>query len=423
MGNETKNPEVPAPEFDIVLWGASGYTGELVAEYLAKRPHGAELRWAIGGRDQGKLAQVRSKLAALQPRLAELPILVGDSHDGTWLDELASRARVICTTVGPYDRYGSELVAACVRQGTDYCDLAGETHWIRRMIDAHHEAAKASGARIVHCCGYDSIPSDLGCLMLQEHMQQQHGGRCREIRFYAGEAKGGPSGGTIASVLGVFEQMRRSTEVRRILGDPYALNPPGERQGPDGPDDMAVRFDPVLGTWTGAFVMAGINTRVVRRTNALLGYPYGRDFRYQERTSYPKGPRGLGMAVGGLAGLGLFGAGVSVPPVRKLLQRFVLPKPGEGPSREQREQGYFRVRLVGKGRDRDGAERTLRGLVEGTNDPGYGETAKMLAESAILLAEQRPAEPAGGILTPAVALGMDLVERLRAAGMTFAVES
>jgi short subunit dehydrogenase-like uncharacterized protein len=241
--------------------------------------------------------------------------------------------------------------------------------------------------------------------------------------LYAGEAKGGPSGGTIASVLEMIEQRRGSAEVRRVLADPYALNPEGERQGPDGPDDMGVRFDDVIGTWTGAFLMAAINTRIVRRTNALLDYPYGRDFRYQERSSFPKGPRGLAMALGGLAGLGVFGVGLSIPPARKLLQRFVLPKPGEGPTREQREQGYFRTRLVGKGRDRDGVERTLRALVEGTNDPGYGETAKMLAESAVLLAEQSPGEPAGGVLTPAAALGMDLVERLRAAGMVFDVQS
>jgi short subunit dehydrogenase-like uncharacterized protein len=417
------NPEHAAPEFDIVLWGASGYTGKVVAEYLARRPDSADLRWAIGGRNRGKLERVREQLAAIEPRLKDLPILVGDSHDSARLDELAGSARVICTTVGPYAKYGSELVAACVRQGTDYCDLTGEPHWIRQMIDAHHDEAKASGARIVHCCGYDSIPSDLGCLMLQEHMRQRHGERCEEIRLYAGEAKGGPSGGTIASVLTMIEQMKDSPEIRHIVANPYALNPEGERQGPDGPDDMGVRFDDVIGTWTGAFLMASINTRIVRRTNALLDYPYGRDFRYQERSSFPKGPRGLAMALGGLAGFGLFGVGLSLPPTRKLLQRFVLPKPGEGPSREQREQGYFRIRLVAKGTDRDGAERTLRGLIEGTHDPGYGETAKMLAESAVLLSEQSSAKRDGGILTPAAAMGMELVERLRLAGMVFEVES
>ena len=416
----TLHPKM-AHEFDIILWGATGYTGEVVAEYLAKRPGGEQLRWAIGGRDRGKLEQVRGRLASIAPHLKDLSILVGDSQDPAWLDELASKARVVCTTVGPYAKYGSELVAACARRGTDYCDLAGETYWIRQMIDAHHDEARASGARIVVCCGYDSIPSDLGCLMLQEHMRDQHGGRCEEIRLYAGEAKGGPSGGTIASVLGMVEQMKRSADVRRILADPYALNPEGQRQGPDGPDDMGVRFDAVIDTWTGAFLMAGINTRVVRRTNALLDYPYGSDFRYQERSSFPKGPRGLAMALGGLAGFGLFAVGLSLPPTRKLLQRFVLPKPGQGPTREQREQGYFRVRLIGKGRDRDGVEHTLRGLVEGTNDPGYGETAKMLGESAVWLAANRTADSTGGILTPASAMGMDLVERLRSAGMVFEV--
>lgn len=410
-----------AVSHDIVLWGASGYTGQVVAEYLAERLRGSELRWALGGRSRGKLEQLREQLGAIDPEARELPILVGDSHDTAWLAELAATSRVVCTTVGPYAKYGSELVAACARAGTDYCDLTGEAPWIRQMIDAHHDEALASGARVVTCCGYDSIPADLGCLMVQEHMGQHHGGRCHRVGHYLGATKGSLSGGTVASMMEIMAQMRGSAEVRRLMADPYSLNPEGERHGPDGPDDMGVRFDEEIRTWTGLSLMANIDTRIVRRSNALLDFRYGRDFRYTERSSYPTGIRGWAMAARFTASLGMFAAAMALPPSRRLLQRFVLPKPGDGPTRAEREQGYFKVRLAAQGRDEDGTNRTLRGRVEGTSDPGYGETAKMLGESAICLAEERSADQAGGVLTPAVAMGMELVERLRRAGMTFEV--
>lgn len=405
--------------FDVVLWGASGFTGQLVAEYLVRHYADTDLRLALAGRNEAKLERVRRELAGIDERAAELPILLGDSFDAASLDALAADAEVVCTTVGPYAKYGAELVAACVRNGTDYCDLTGETHFIRRMIDAHHDEAVRTGARIVHCCGFDSIPSDLGTRMVQEDFHERYGRYAHEVRYYAGESRGGVSGGTAASMLELLEAAAEDPEIRKILGHPYALNPEGERTGPDGSDQTGVRYEPELGMWTGPFVMAAINTRIVRRSHALEGYPWGRDFRYSEAMTFGKGPKGLLAATLVTGALGGVVAGSVLPPVRKLLAK-QLPEPGQGPSREKREAGFFVIRLVAKGEDASGREVTLRGLVEGQNDPGYGETAKMLGESAVCLAlDGAELEAGGGIRTPASTMGMRLVERLRDAGMTF----
>ncbi len=399
--------------YEIVLWGASGFTGALVAEYLVRNYPDVGL--ALAGRNQGKLESVRRELAAIDAKAGELPILIGDSFDRASLDAITAETRVVISTVGPYAQYGEAMVASCVANGTDYCDLTGETQFIRRMIDAHQAEAERTGARIVHCCGFDSIPSDLGTLMVQEAAKERFGSPLAEVKFFAGESKGGASGGTIASMLNILEEAK-DKKVRRILGDPYALNPEGERDGPDGSDRMGVRYDDDLGMWVGPFVMAAINTRVVRRSNALMGYAYGRKFRYSEEMSFGAGPRGAIRAGTVAAAVGAFVAGASIKPIRTVLQKTVLPDPGEGPSREEREAGFFVVRLVGK--TADGQE--LRGRVEGQNDPGYGETAKMLGESALCLARDEIAAP-GGIRTPASTMGVTLIERLRDAGMVFRV--
>jgi short subunit dehydrogenase-like uncharacterized protein len=406
-----------------VLFGATGFTGRLVAEYLlAQAP--ADAPWAIAGRSRGKLEALRDELADRWPRARELPLLVADSGDRSSLDALAAAADVVATTVGPYATYGSELVGACVAAGTHYCDLTGEVHFIRRMIDAHHEAARERGARIVHCCGFDSIPSDLGTLMITDALEAR-GATPEAVRFYAGESRGGFSGGTIASMLALLDEAKRDREVRRILGHPYALNPEGARQGPDGSDQTGVRFDEALGMWTAPFVMAAINTRVVRRSIALRGAPFGDGFRYSEVMSTGKGPAGLARATAIAAGLGGFLAATSVGPLRRQLEKR-LPAPGEGPSEAARQAGYFVIRLIGRGRGPDGQRVEVRGKVAGNQDPGYGETAKMLGESAMCLAldgDRLPAAPGGGgVLTPATAMGTTLLDRLRAAGMTFEVE-
>ena len=410
-----------ARRFHIVLWGATGFTGRLVAEYLAEHA-GPELRWALAGRSLEKLASLRQALGARFPHVRELPLLTAESHDRASLDALAREAKVVCSTVGPFARYGDDLVAACAELGTSYCDITGETHFIRRMIDRHHERARERGARIVHCCGFDSIPSDLGVLMLHDHATRTSGGHLEAASFLVKKARGGFSGGTLASILAIIEEAKRDPEVRRILGNPYALSPEGERAGPDKRDPALPAFDAEAGGFTAPFLMGPINTRVVRRTNALLGYPYGRQFRYRESVLFPKSPLGLAAATAMTAGIAAFVPLVAFEPSRRLLEGRVLPRPGEGPTQEERDGGFFHIELHGEAVDGDGRPRRLVGRVEGTSDPGYGETAKMLGQAALCLAlDELPAR--AGILTPASAMGMRLVERLRAAGMTFDVKS
>ncbi len=400
-------------EFDIILFGATGFTGRLVADELVKRAQG--LRFALAGRDAAKLERVKAELSAADPRAATLDVLIADSHDAAALDALAKRARVVCTTVGPYAKHGEALVAACAANGTHYCDLTGETPFMRRTIDRYHALAVTTGARIVHACGFDSIPSDLGVLVLDAAMQRESGAPCDEATLYVVGMRGGASGGTLASMFGIVDAAKRDPEVRRVLFDPYALNPEGERSGPDGADSfgLGVEKDGIVGP----FVMAGVNTRVVRRSNALLGYRYGRDFRYREVSRYRKNPKGALLALGTSLGLGVLMGAVSTPGLRGMVER-VLPKPGEGPSKEQRERGNFRIAIVGKNRA-GGSLHTVTVRVEGNRDPGYGFTAVMLAESALCLAKDALTS-GGGVLTPASAMGMALVERLRAAGMVLA---
>jgi short subunit dehydrogenase-like uncharacterized protein len=401
------------PTFDLVLFGASGFTGRLTAEYLLRR--GSAARIALAGRDRGKLEALQRELGS------ELPILTADASDRAALESIASQTKVICSTVGPYAKYGSPLVAACAASGTDYCDITGEPHWIRRMIDEHHAEAERTGARIVHCCGFDSIPSDLGVHVLQAHARKAYGVACDRVLLAVRKMRGGASGGTIATMLGTIEEARGDRAVRKSLLDPYALHPDGERNGPEIHEPRGVAWSEDLRAWTAPFVMAGINTKIVRRSNALAQYPYGREFRYSEVMSFPQGPRGLVRASALTAGLGMFIGMAAVGPLRSLMQRTLLPKPGEGPSRDKRESGFFEMQLVGKGTGLQGVGFTVRGRVTGKGDPGYAATARMLGESALSLALDEKAT-AGGVLTPAYALGDRLVERLRSADMTFTTE-
>lgn len=395
---------MPDREFDVVVWGATGYTGRLVAERLVTEAKGA--KWAIAGRD-------RKKLEALG---LSVPILVGDAGDPRSLDAIAQRARVVCTTVGPYMKYGAELVAACVRAGTSYCDLTGETPFIKQMIDQHHDAAKANGARIVHCCGFDSIPSDLGVLLLHEEAKRR-GARLAKVDGVFGESSGTFSGGTVASILNLLDLTRKDPSIRKQLMDPYQLDTAEHRGGPDKTDFSGIAREPRLGMWTAPFLMAAVNARVVRRSNALLGHAYGDDFRYVERMSTGRGAKGLALASAITAGLAAFAAGSQLSPLRKLIEQ-KLPSPGEGPTPEQRAKGFFVVRHLG--RTTDGLE--VQARVEDRRDPGYGSTAVMISEAALCLARDPLASP-GGVQTPAAAMGLALVERLRAAGMTFALGS
>ena len=402
-------------EFDIIVWGATGFTGSLVVEYLL-RQYGTDnaIRWAIAGRDQ-------SKLDALTQNIGEpannLNTIVADSFDLESLQNMARRTRVMLTTVGPYARFGSDLVAACVQNGTHYCDLAGEVQWIRRMIDEHDEQAAATGARIVNCCGFDSIPMDIGVWFLQDSAKQQHRSYCTSITTLVRAMKGGASGGTIASMLNVVQESRADRAIARILADPYGLNPAGERQGPDQRDQQNARFDSHVKCWTAPFVMAGINTRVVRRSNALQGFPYGRDFRYREAVITGAGLAGRIKATGITLGLAGFVLAACFKFPRKTMQRLFLPAPGDGPDKASREAGFFKLLQIGVLPDGT----VLRANVKGDRDPGYGSTSKMIAECAVCLALDEPAT-GGGVWTPAAALGRSLYKRLQAnAGLTFEI--
>jgi len=406
---------------DLVLFGATGFTGQLVAEYLLRRYGDTPLKLALAGRNPRKLERVRAELVSTHERAAELPLLVADSEDRAALDAIAKDTTALCTTVGPYAKYGAQVVAACVEAGTHYCDLTGEPQFIRRMIDAHHERAQETGAKIVHCCGFDSIPSDLGTMLVQQTAIARHGVPAREVKLAAGETSGGFSGGTLASMFHMMEEVERDRSVLKVLGHPYALNPEGERSGlPDGSDQKGMRYDEDLGMWTAPFIMAAINTRVVRRSHALQGFPWGRDFRYSEVMTTGTGASGALRAAAITGGLGAFTGLAALKPTRRVLQKR-LPQPGEGPSEEARERGFFVVRLVGLGEDADGAGFTVRVTVRGDKDPGYGGTAIMLGESAMTLAVDA-LEGGGGVLTPSTAMGDRLLERLRDASMSFEVD-
>jgi len=411
----------PERDLDLVLWGATGYTGRLVAHHLVR--HGKDVRWALGGRDRAKLEALRAELEALRPEAADLPVLVGDSLDPRSLEPIVARANVVCTTVGPYARYGTPLVSLCADLGADCCDLSGEVSWMRRNVDRFHDRAKRSGARIVHACGVDSIPSDLGVLLLHRTLEEA-GGRLARARYRVRRFRGRMSGGTAASLFEIVREAKSDPAARQVMMDPYALAPAGEREGPDRDSGMRPRLDPDRGVWTAPFLMAMINTRVVRRSNALLGFPYGRDFRYDERVDAGRGLRGkmrarmLSWGVSGFAGAAALG------PTAWVLRRFVLPDPGEGPSAAERERGGFRITLRGDGVREYDDEPTLsaRVKVSADLDPGYGASARMLAESALALARGETAGLEAGVLTPASALGLPLLERLRPVGITFEAE-
>ncbi len=401
-------------EFDIIIWGASGFTGKLVVQYLAKT-YGVDddIHWAIAGRNQEKLEAVRQSCLSAAQR-ERLPILIADSDDPPSLATLVSRTRVLCTTVGPYAKHGTPLVAACAEAGTDYCDLAGEVHWMARVIPAYQATAEASGARIVHTCGFDSIPFDLGTWYLQQAMQERHGVTAPRVKARVGRYRGTASGGTISSILNMLEEAGRDPSIRQLVADPYALYPQGVAAGEDGADQSGVRFDPDFHQWTSPFIMAVVNTRVVRRSNALLGFPWGEDFRYDEavlnRSRYQAMRNSVAAGAGMLA--------LALGPTRKLAQRF-LPKPGQGPSRKEREAGFYEILFHGA--HPQDSSKDLLAKVTGDMDPGYGSTSKMLGEAAVCLARDK-LTAGGGFWTPASALNKKLLDRLVAnAGLTFEI--
>ncbi|MFC6787650.1 saccharopine dehydrogenase family protein [Halobaculum halobium] len=414
-------------DYDIVLWGATGFTGRLVADYLADRYGASDLDWALAGRSEDRLAEVRAEVAAERDGdgVASLDLLVGDAFDRESLDAIAERTAVVCTTVGPYATYGSELVAACVEHGTHYCDLSGEVHWMRTTIDEHHERARETGARIVHGCGFDSVPSDIGTLLLQTHAEEELGAYCDEVHSLVSIRGGAFSGGTIASMVEMYREAAEDRDVRRILADPRALDPPESRGAPAERPQRGVSYDRDRDTWTAPFVMAQINEPVVRRSNALLGYPWGHTFRYGETLGTGDGVGGLARAGALAGGQGLLAGALSVGPLRDALDRYVLPDPGEGPDDETIEESSFQVRLRGTGASDDHPGGfAVEAAVRGEYDPGYGSTCRMLGESAVCLARGEVDAPNdGGVLTPASGIGLPLIDRLEGTGVSFDVET
>jgi short subunit dehydrogenase-like uncharacterized protein len=397
-------------QYDIIVWGASGFTGKLVVDYLATQYGASNLKWAVAGRNEAKLKQVLGG--------RDLPIVQADSNDRDSIHRLVQQARVILTTVGPYARYGSSLVEACAEHGTHYCDLTGEVHWMREMITAHQDAAAASGARIVHTCGFDSIPSDLGVYFLQKHMLEKHGVPARQIKYRPRGFSGGFSGGTIDSMMAMMEKAKTDKTIFKTLADPYVLN--NRTRGMDGPDRNSAYFDEDFDSWIGPFIMASVNTRVVRRSAELLDGLYGPDFQYNEGTLTGKGAGGFLGATGVGVGSGIFAGLAAMSLTRPLLQKF-LPKPGEGPTEEAINSGFFDIELLGL--HPSDSSKNMRIRVKGDKDPGYGSTSKMIAESALALA-QDDLPVAGGFWTPASAMGDALLKRLpQSAGVTFEVIS
>ena len=405
------------PAQHLVIFGATSFVGQILTRYLFER-HGVgdELKWAIAGRSASRLEALR---ASLGEGARALPIMLADAADEAALRALCESTRVIVSTVGPYALYGSPLVAACAETGTDYCDLTGEVQWIHRMIAAHEATAKKTGARIVHCCGFDSIPSDLGVHFLQRHSQSQFGAPCTRVKLRIKALRGGFSGGTVASLMNVLREVARDPGLRRIIADPYALCPDRGSARTSQPEVRFAEYDADAGSWLAPFVMAAINTRIVHRSNALSAQSYGADFRYDEAMMTGAGIKGRATAAAMSLGLGGFVAAAAIPPTRWLLERYVVPKPGEGPSADEQEQGFYDFRFYGV---TAGGE-TLSVKVTGDRDPGYGSTGKMLGEAAACLALDVPKnELGGGFWTPATALGDRLIGRLTVhAGLTFEV--
>lgn len=397
--------------YDLILFGASGFTGSLVAEYLFKQYGlGQSLRWAIAGRNREKLEAIRKDLGA-----EDLAIEIADSLDPVALNELVQKTKVICTTVGPYALYGNELLQACVENKVHYCDLTGEVQWIRRSIDLHHEQAQAHQTKIVHCCGFDSIPSDMGVYYLQKEAQKAWGSYAQSVKFRLRGAKGGFSGGTVASLENVLKEATEESKLmEEVIMHPYGLNPEGQKEGPDGADLKNVVYDKDFGAWVAPFIMAPINTKIVRRSHALRGFPYGRDFQYEEAMYSGKGTLSWLKA----KGMATFSNALYSPNsiLKKVMQPF-LPKTGDGPSEKQREEGFFKVILLGKSAE----GKSLKVNVKGDRDPGYGSTSKMLGEAAVALALD-DLNDTYGVITPSTAMGDALLKRLEEhAGLSFEV--
>lgn len=406
--------------YDLVVFGATSFVGQILTKYLAEylSTQHEHLRWAIAGRSQQKLQELKNGLG----RLGEsLPILIADAGNPAELNALCAQTRVVVSTVGPYALYGEPLVQACVNNGTDYCDLTGETQWIKKMIEKYESQAQQSGSRIVHCCGFDSVPSDMGVYYLQQQAQKQFHAPATQVSMRVKTLKGGASGGTVASLINVIQETAADPALRKDLVNPYVLCPPDHGNSQRQIYIKSAKFDPDFNAWIAPFVMAAVNERVVHRSNALSGNVYGRNFSYNEAILTGEGLKGRFKALGVVSGLGVFMLAAVTKPVSQLMERYMLPKPGEGPTPQQQLAGRFDLRFIGKTE----AGQKLRIKVTGDRDPGYGSTGKMLGQAALSLAldhykEGQKTGRSGGFWTPASMFDDRFIQRLTEhAGLTF----
>ncbi len=397
-------------QYDLVVFGATSFVGQITARYLANHiaEHQLPVRWAIAARSEQKLKTSLPELAG------QVDCLVADANNDEDMQALAASTRVVISTVGPYALYGEPLVKACAANGTDYCDLTGETQWIKKMMDRYQAQAEQSGARLVNCCGFDSVPSDMGVYALQRAFNAKYGRPATKVKLGVKRIKGGLSGGTYASLLNVMVEASRDPAINKLMKNPYSLCPQGHpfklrQHFVAGPS-----YDKHHKAWTAPFVMAAINERIVHKSNACTGASYGDNFQYHEAMLMGDGFAGRMRAWSFSMGLGLFMLGVSIPFTRKLLSQFVLPKPGEGPSPEEQLNGFFDMRVVAYENDVD----KLAVKVTGDRDPGYGSTAKMLGQAGLSLLQDYHADSAklgnqGGFWTPASMFDQRYIDRLR----------
>lgn len=402
-----------APAYEFVIYGATSFVGQIMCQYIIENYAEGEVRWAAAGRSQDKL----DKLVASLGR--DIDTIVAAADDEPALQSMVVQAQVILSTVGPYALYGSPLIKVCAQSGTDYCDLTGEPQWIRRMISAHEEEAKASGARLVHCCGFDSIPFDMGNFYLQQQSQQQYGAAATTVKMAVNKMQGGGSGGTIASAINMIKEASKDAQLRKDLGNPYYFCSADHGFTASQRNVTGAVYDDEFQSWVGPFIMAAINTKIVHRSNELSGKAFGEQFKYDEVmiTGNSFAARMGASSIG--IGMGFFALMVALPPTRYVVEALV-PKPGEGPSPEAQLNGFFDLSFVGKTENGE----ALQVRVTGDRDPGYGCTAKMLVQSGLCLARDvSKDDKPGGFWTPATAMGDALVTRLvDGAGMTFTVE-
>ena len=404
---------MPSNNYDIIVFGATSFVGQILVRYLIDEvvPRQPDLRWAMAARSLNKLNQLKADIGQ---GADSIPTMLVDASSYEQVSSMCQQTNVVISTVGPYAFYGEPLVKACVTHGTDYCDLTGETQWIKRMIDTYQKQAEASGARIVNCCGFDSVPSDLGVKALQQEAVSRFGSPAEQVMMGVKAMKGGASGGTIASLINVIEEAMANPKLKKQLANPYLLCPDNHPYKVRQRTVKGSEYSELHQSWCAPFVMAAINERVVHRSNACLDNAYGENFRYSEGMLMGKDSKGRRRSLMTSFGLGSFMLAVAIKPLRRLLQKFVLPKPGEGPTPAEQLAGFFDMRFIGKHANGE----IIKVKVTGDRDPGYGSTAKMLSQAALCLAFDHRNDTSktgrlGGFWTPASMFDERYVQRLK----------